>query len=290
MDKKKKNNSQKTVNINEYRRPSPAPERRHKRTAKEMEAQIRYQQQQKRKRVAMQRRRAAIAFVIAVIAVIVLIFMTPVFNIRKIAVSGNEIVTLEEINAQVGELIGENLFKTGETDITRRLRTIPYIDEVSVSKKIIPPTLRIAVVECKPAAYIGIDTVTSVIDSNLKVLGDRSVFDDGTIPNVIGIEGAVGDVGDIITCDSAEKLEILKTCLATMEKTGILDKVRDLDISEVTSITFRYDDRLDVLCGTQLDLERKLRLFKETVSNNNLAGNAKGTIDLSVTGKAVYTQ
>lgn len=97
-------------------------------------------------------------------------------------------------------------------------------------------------------------------------------------------------MGEFLTCENSEKTEILQTCLETLEKIDILNKVRDIDISETTGIKFRYDDRLDVLCGTQLDLERKLRLFKETVSNNNLAENAKGTIDLSVTGKAVYTQ
>lgn len=292
MDRNQNNrrpNASRKVNIAEYRKPSPAPVKQHKRTAKEMEAKIRYQQQQKQKRLAMQRRRALIVLILSIIAVIVLMFMTPIFNIKQIAVSGNNVVTLEEINSTVGDLIGENLFKAGKETVRKRLNAIPYIDDVSVSKKLIPPTLRIAVTECRPAAYIGIDTETSVIDSNLKVLGDRTVFSDGNIPNIIGVETVSGNVGEIIECENPEKLEILKIALKTMEQTGIIDKVKDIDITETTSIKFRYDDRLDVLCGTQLDLERKLRLFKETVSNNNLAENANGTVDLSVTGKAVYT-
>lgn len=287
MDKNNKRpNSSRKVNIAE--KPSPAPQRQHKRTAKEMEAKIRFQQQQKQKRLAIQRRRALIALVLSVIIVVVLMFMTPIFNIRQIAVSGNNVVTLEEINEKVGDLIGRNLFKTGEADISRRLKGIPYIDEVSVSKNLIPPTVRIAVTECQPAAYIGIDSATSVIDSDLKVLGDRSVFAEGNIPNIIGVETVSGNVGETLALADAEKAEILTIALKTMERTGILDKVRDFDVTETTSIKFRYEDRLDVLCGTQLDLERKLRLFKETVYNNNLSNDANGTIDLSVVGKAVY--
>ncbi len=269
--------------------PSKAPERTHKRTAKEMEAQIRYQQQQKQQRLKVQRARALVVLVLCIIAVIVLMFMTPIFNIRQIAVSGNKVVTLEEINEKVGDLIGKNLFKTGKTDIGRRLASIPYIDSVSVSKKLIPPTVRIGVTERRPAAYIGIDGKTFVIDSNLKILGDRSVFSEGDIPNIIGLETSGGDVGAELGCKEPEKLEILGICLKTMESTEMIDKVRDIDIAETTNISFRYDNRLDILCGTQLDLERKLRLLKETVSNSNLAPNSKGTIDLSVTGKAVYT-
>lgn len=290
MDKKQKGSSPKTVNISEYRRVSSEPPRQNKRTAKDVEAKVRYQQQQKQKRLAMQRRRAVIVLVLSVIIVAVLMFMTPIFNIRKIAVSGNEIVTLEEINEKVGDLIGENLFKTGESDLTKRLQSIPYIDEVSVSKSFFPPSIKLAVTESKPAAYIGIDASAAVIDSRLKILGDSSIFPDGSIPNIIGIEGTSGEAGGFLACENEEKAEILKTCLETMEKTGVIDKVHDIDISEITSIKFKYDDRFEVLCGTQLDLERKLRLFKETVSNNNLAEKATGTIDLSVTGKAVYTQ
>lgn len=276
-------------NTTEYSRASQAPVRKHKRTASEMEEKIRYQQQQKKKRLAAQRKRALFLLIMSIVIVIVLMFMTPIFNIREIAVDGNNIVTLEEIDSKIGDLVGENLFKTGAGSIRNRLKTIPYIDTVSVSKKIIPPTLLVSVTECQPAAYIGIDSEIAVIDSSLKVLGDKTTFDAGLLPNIIGLETISGKVGNVIEGENEEKLSILKTALQTMEKTGILDKVKDFDITDTTNIKFVYDDRLDVLCGTQLDLERKLRLFKETVSNNNLTENAKGTIDLSVTGKAVYT-
>lgn len=285
-----RNSSRKvSTNITEYSRASQPPVRKHKRTASEMEEKIRYQQQQKMKRVAAQRKRALAVLILSVIIVIVLMFMTPIFNIREISVDGNNIVTLEEIDSKIGDIVGENLFRTGAGTIRKRLTTIPYIDTVSVSKRIIPPTLRVSVTECQPAAYIGIDSQIAVIDSSLKILGDKSTFDAEVLPNVIGVEVTGGNLGDIVEGDNAEKLSILKICLSTMEQTGILDKVKDLDITDVTSIKFVYDDRLDVLCGTQLDLERKLRLFKETVSNNHLTENAKGTMDLSVTGKAVYT-
>ncbi|MCI5604279.1 MAG: FtsQ-type POTRA domain-containing protein [Clostridia bacterium] len=278
-----------STNITEYGRMSQAPVRRHKRTAGEMEEKIRYQQQQKQKRLAMQRRRALIILILCIVTVVVLMFMTPIFNIKSISVNGNSVVTLEEIDGKIGDIVGENLFRTGAGTIQKRLKTIPYIDEVTVTKRLIPPTLKVSVTECQPAAYIGINSQTTVIDSSLKVLGDSSVFDAGSLPNVIGVEITGGDLGSFLTGDNAEKLEILKICLETMEETGVINKVRDLDITDTTSIKFVYDDRLDVLCGTQLDLQRKLRLFKETISNNNLTENAKGIIDLSVTGKAVYT-
>ncbi|MCC8169082.1 MAG: FtsQ-type POTRA domain-containing protein, partial [Oscillospiraceae bacterium] len=254
-----------------------------------MEEKIRFQQKQKQKRLAMQRRRALAVLILSVAAVVVLLFMTPLCDIQKITVDGNDIVTIEEIDKKIGDLMGENLFRTGSGAIRDRLKTIPYIDTVSVSKKLIPPTLHVSVTECRPAAYVGINSQKTVITSSLKILGDATAMNARELPNVIGIEDISGETGGFIEGDNEEKISILKTCLTTMEQTGILSKVKNLDISDVTSIQFDYDDRLEVLCGTQLDLERKIRLFKEAVSNNNLTENSKGTMDLSVTGKAVYT-
>lgn len=274
----------------EYRHSSQPPVRTHKRTAAQMEEKIRYSKQQKQKRIAAQRRRALIALILCVIIVIVLMFMTPIFNIREIAVNGNDIVKLEEIDEKIGELIGENLFKTSAGNIRRRLKVIPYIDTVTVTKRLIRPRLNVTVTECIPAAYVGIDGETRVVDASLKLLGDEGRFDAESLPNVIGAGINGGKLGDTVTGENQEKLDILKTCLTAMQRTGILDKVKNIDITDITDIRFEYDGRIDVRCGTQLDLNRKIRLFKETVSNNNLSDETHGTMDLSITGQAVIDQ
>ena len=69
----------------------------------------------------------------------------------------------------------------------------------------------------------------------------------------------------------------------------MLDKTDYIDVSDKTNITFGYDDRIDAFCGTKLDLERKIRMFYVAVTSNNLAENARGTMDLSTSGKAIYT-
>lgn len=83
--------------------------------------------------------------------------------------------------------------------------------------------------------------------------------------------------------------KIKKILLSTLEATGILDKVIEINVTDVTDITMNYDNRITVQCGTQLDLERKIRLFRETVMSNSLTENARGTMDLSESGKAIYT-
>lgn len=255
----------------------------------EKEIRQRYQRMQKQKRLKMQRIRALIIFLSAVIVVLILLFMTPVFNIRSISVTGNQIVTIEEFDAELGSLVGENLFKTGSGTITKRLHNIAYIDSVAVSKRIFPPSVKVTVTEHKPAGYININGYEVVVNSELKVLDDKNNLSTDGLPEITGVNTDKYTLGKQFETDNPDKTEILKTCLNVMEKTGIINDINSLDVSNMTGIEFIYQNRINVLCGTQLDLERKLNLFRETILSNNIAENAKGTIDLTVTGKAVYT-
>ena len=254
----------------------------------EEEIKKRYQKQQKQDQLKMKRIRAAFLFLIIVMLFCVLIFMTPVFNIRSISVTGNQIVTLEEIDSQVSDLMGQNLFKTGGSQIEKRLKNIAYIESASTSKRLFPPSVKITVKEYEPAGYININGYEVIVNSDLKVLDDKNSLPTDEIPEISGVNSEKYTVGKVFKTDNPEKDEILQECLSLMEQTGIINDVNEIDVSNITGIEFKYQDRINVLCGTQLDLGRKLNLFKEAIHSNNIADDAKGTIDLSVTGKAVH--
>ena len=246
------------------------PERSVRREPTQLERKIRYQKKQKQQRLKIQRRRALLGFVLAVVLVSVLLFMTPIFNIRSVSVEGNVLVTAEQFQEKLKPLVGQNLFRSGRRKIRNTLKTIPYIDTVDVQKRLFPPSVKVTVTEYTPSAYIKIDGKTLLVNSELRVLTDTGNNGE-TLPTVTGL--AVTDY----------KL------LSTLEATGILDKVIEINVTDVTDITMNYDNRITVQCGTQLDLERKIRLFRETVMSNSLTENARGTMDLSESGKAIYT-
>lgn len=253
-----------------------------------LQRRVRYQKRQKQRRLKMQRIRALIILILAIITVTVILFMTPVFNIRSVTVEGNTIVTADEFQEMLKPLVGENLFRTGSGKIEKMLKVNPYIDRVSVQKKAIPPAVHVTVSEYVPAAVLRAEGKTLLVSSHLNVLSDSG--DTGAaVPAVTGFSVSEGEVGGIVKSDETEKRDIVLTALTTLEKTGVLDKVIEIDISDTTNITMNYDNRLTVKCGTQLDLERKLRLFRETVMNNYFADNVRGTIEFTESGKAVYT-
>ena len=184
--------------------------------------------------------------------------------------------------------MGENLLRTGGGKIRKTLKTISFIDTVEVQKKLFPPSVKVVVTEYVPAAIIRAEGSNLLVNSELRVLTDSGEQIE-PVPTVTGITVADYKTGDILKTNDNEKKEIVMTALSTLEATGLLDRVIEINVNDIADITMNYDNRITVKCGTQLDLGRKLRLFRETVTSNSLAENARGTMDLSEPGKAVYT-
>ena len=258
------------------------------RTIRGLEQKVRYQKRQKQRRLKRQRIRALTILIAVVLFVVILLFMTPLFNIRSLTVDGNSIVPVEQFQEKLKPLIGENIFRTGSGKIRKTLKTIPYINTVEVQKKLFPPSVKVIVTEYTPLAVMRAADKNLIVNNQLRVLSDDSGIPDG-IPVITGISVKNYELGEIIEADEPDKINVAAAIVSTLETTGIIDKVVEIDVNSLTDITLNYDDRITVQCGTQLDIERKLRLLRETVMSNSLAENARGNMNLSETGKAIYT-
>lgn len=258
-----------------------------KRNSSNLAKKVRYQKRQKQRRLKKQRRRALLVLIMSALLVLILMFMTPIFNIKQVSVEGNSLVAAEQFEEKLKPLIGENLFRTGEGKIRKTLKTIPLIDKVDVQKKMFPPSVKVVVSEYVPAGMIKSNGSSILVNSQLTTLTD-----DGNmvtqVPVITGFNISDYQSGKEIKSDESEKKEAVRTILKTLESTGILDKVFEINIQDITNITLNYDYRLNVLCGTQLGLERKIRLFRESVYHNEIDENARGTMDLTVPGYAEY--
>ena len=251
-----------------------------------LKRKISYQKRQKERRMQKKRRRTALVIIALIIAVLILLFLTPIFNIRTISVDGNEAVSNEQIVERLKPLIGQNLLRTGDSKIEKMLIEIPYIKNVSVQKRLFPPSVDVAVTEYAPAAVIRSGGKNYVISSNLRVLEELQVTH-SSLPIITGVEIERADIG--YDCEiKSGKGDTLRTMLQTLEKTELISKVWEINLMSLMSITMNYDDRITVQCGSQLDMEMKIRMFREAVTREELSQNARGTVDLSETGNAIY--
>lgn len=245
----------------------------------------------KKRRMRALRIRALLAVTVIAIITVIVLFFTPLLNIQGFNVSGNSIVTNEEITSRLEPLKGTNLIMLSESDVIGQLSDLSYIEGVSVAKFLIPPSAMVNIQECVPAARIDMNGFNIIIDPQLKVLSDGDEFDTDAFAHIDGLNVPKYSIGKTLTLseEDSEKTEVLATCLQTMNSLEMLNKLDYIDLTDITNIRFGYDDRIDALCGTRLELERKIRKFDTIVNGGNIDDNARGIIDLSVSGKAIYT-
>lgn len=243
---------------------------------------------QKKKRQKRNRLKALVFFLFAVGAVTVILFLTPLFNIKNVNISGNSIVSNEQIEAQTGSVIGENLFKISSGGIRKSICEIPFVNDANVTKKLIPPEINIEIDECLPAGYISVGGKNVVVNEELKVVDNNSSIDMHSIPQILGVEVKTDTPGKQLKLTDDEKEEALKVFVKTFTKIGQTANIVYIDLTDIANLKFSYLDRIEVSCGSALELSGKLRMFKETVTSTELDANARGTIDLSIPGKAIY--
>ena len=251
------------------------------------EIKMKHIRNQRKRQRNMRRNRGCLFSVLILIVIAVLLFFTPIFNIQHVTIEGNNKVSVEEIGNVTGELRGKNIFKTSIRNIKEQLSTIVYLDEINIQRKYFPPSLNIRVTESVGAAWVRIGEEYAVIDVEGKILERRSNFDD-SYPLVYNYGDYEESNGYFILKDE-EKKRVVTEMLTTFEDLEMTSNVDGINLEDLNNITFRYDDRIDAECGSYIDIDLKIRLFKSAVNANELSENARGTMDLSVSGRLIYS-
>ena len=245
--------------------------------AKDKSIQARHDQR-RQKRIREQRiRRYTFFTVLGVIVILIVMFLTPLFNIKTVNVIGNNKLTQEQIFTEIGDFTGRNLFSARGHGIKKKLSKFAYTEKVAVKKKPFPPTLTVEITERIPAIQIVYAESFIVIDRDGRILEKTSEKLEG-VAVCEGLKVTSANEGEFISLKEEETQKIVIGCIGNMEKADIIN-----------DITYNYQSRLDVICGTHIDFSRKLSLFKEAVNSNKLTQNSRGTINLATTGKAIYT-
>ncbi|MGN0181625.1 MAG: cell division protein FtsQ/DivIB [Candidatus Ornithomonoglobus sp.] len=242
----------------------------------------------KKRRMRAKRIKAAFIMLGCAVIAIVLFFMTPIFDITQIRLEGNNTVSKSVIQDKIGYLVGKNLFATRSSVIKQQMLEISQISSVEVDKQIFPAVITVSIQESNPAAYLLSGNTIVVLDSDMKVIDDSNTYNTDEIPSLSGITVPSYKVNEVLQTDSEEKDEILKTLLKSFESMGLISKISYISLDDLTNIKFNYDNRIETNCGSQTELERKIRMFAGAMASDSLSENAIGSIDLSTPGQAVY--
>lgn len=248
----------------------------------------RHQKRQQARIRAMKRRRITFFCLLTVLAVLIIMLFTPLFNISHVVVEGSSRISTEEIQALVGDVSHENLFRFGTKRLKNEILKIPYADGCEIRKSVFPSAITVVIEEAQPFGYLLYGESYVIIDKSMKVLEIVSVMAEA-MPELTGITITEAVPGAALKTDNDELCARIAECIQCISDTGMSSDITVISFGDISSITFNYQNRLDVICGSDLDFRKKLGLFREAVNSSRLTENSRGTIDLSITGKAIYT-
>ncbi len=248
-----------------------------------------------RKKKALKRKRAIrkailslfMLFIVAIVGFVLAV--TVFFKIDTIKAKGSGVYPQKIIIENSGVAIGDSLLLVSENGISENLLSnLPFVGSVTIERDL-PSTLIINVTDTVTAAAISNNQGSYIfINDEGKVLkADSNVVTEG-IPVVSGVEVESYKVGEIITFKTKETGDVLIQLLKASSKAGIIG-MTEIDLTDVSAITMKYDNRIKILVGPAVKLETKiLRAASAIDRENEINQYETGVLDLRTDPKVFF--
>lgn len=242
-----------------------------------------------RHRTRQLKKKRRLAFSITVMFVLILalssflaLMLTPLCNVRSIKVMGNERVSVAAVENTLAADHTTKVYQINKKLAKQRLETLPYVKNAQI-KTHIWGSVEVNIEEAKIGGYMMFEKNAVIFDETGKIVNVT-----GEIPeDIMKIEGTAltsASAGEKLSIDTGEKFDIILMYISEFEKSGILNKMTMLDVSDILNVKAIYDNRYDVFFGDFADLEHKIAMMKQAVARN--AENEMGTIDLRISNNA----
>lgn len=229
----------------------------------------------------------AIVTVFLVLFMCVGILLTPVFNVEKITVTGNNYLSVEKILETSTAKINKNIFLFSEKETEQKISELSFTDTVEVTR-IFPSEVSIRIKECKPVAQIMCgQSLYLITDKNGKILdtsGDKEKYG---VPTIEGLEITEFEVSKKVVFENSQMFEKLLVLVEEISKNNLLQKtnsvmLRDMELHAV------FDGNIDCNFGMEDNLSYRVKFVKECLEK--IPEGQGGEIRFMEDHKAVFTK
>lgn len=147
------------------------------------------------------------------------------FAVRDVEVEGTRHTTPGAVAATLRPLVGRNLLELDLAEVARRAGADPWVREASV-KRVFPHTLRVSVLERRPAALAVLGGIVKVVDEDGVPMGPAGPGLAYDLPVLTGLEGLDGGAR---AAALARGVVVLRELAAT--SAGFPGRISELDLS-----------------------------------------------------------
>lgn len=239
-------------------------------------------QSKNKKTKKMSRGKKLILFLILIGIILAILFSTSLFNIETINVSGNAIVSSEEIISLSGIQKHSNLFRINKSGAITNLKTNAYVEEVIISRKL-PNQINIEIEERVPKymlqfadSYVYVNNQGYMLEiSNEKL----------NIPILIGISTDLSNIkaGNRMNLSDLKKMDMVINIVDTATTNGIGHLITKIDISDNKNYTLILEtEGKTVYLGDCSELNTRILYLKKILEEEQgVSGELFLNIDLN---------
>ncbi len=215
-----------------------------------------------------------------------IMFLTPLFNVSEITVTGNSRVSTETVIGASGVERGKNVFLVNTKNAESKLKSVQYVENARVKRKL-PGKIEIKLTEGKVKAYI--NHGENLVGINLQ--GKTLCFIDkaskeGNIMVIYGLTVEENTTGKEVRVSQKKNYKTALELMSLFEKNKLIDSITHLDVSNNNDIAFRYKDNLKIKLGDMSDVEYKFAYLVEII--DSLGENPEGLINMQNTDNIAY--
>jgi cell division protein FtsQ len=223
----------------------------------------------------------SVFFVLLVLITGFVLLRSPFFEVRSIVVQGNQIVDQGRIKSVSDIAPGENIFKVDLKEAAEKLKLIPMIKDVQVTRSL-PSTVVIVVEERKPAGILPTGEGFIEVDGEGVYLQKANACVPG-LPVVTGINFNLPSPGDVINDVRLHEALAVITGLSGETVAGLsevhIDEDRQIKLYTIEGIECRF--------GLAEDIQEKGNIFTELLKELRNQQDRINYIDLSCADKPV---
>lgn len=205
--------------------------------------------------------------------------LSPIFNVKKVEVAGNSLISEEKIISLSQIEIDNNMFKYNKNNIIKNIKENAYVEDVKVKRKI-PDTIQIEIVERQVTFMIKFANAYAYINNQGYILEISDKKQE--LPIIVGIKTETEGIQEgkrLCNEDLIQLNDILKIMEAATSN-EISDLITQIDITdnENYKLTIQKQNKV-VHLGDTSNLSTKMLWIKKF---NELEGNTAGEIILNM--------
>ena len=221
-----------------------------------------------------------------VVAIVIGLFVSPVFNIKTINVTGTKELLSEDVIAASGFKYGQHLTKVSFNEAKKNLLKTPYISDAEIEYKF-PATINIIITEKMPVVYYAFADGFVGINAD-GIVTDIVQTDDKKLPHAKGIvlsSYSIGTIPDEVkSLEKSNQLNTLITVASELYNAELSHLISVINVEEISSVILQTHNGITVKCGDTSELSYKFSILKEILALED----STGVVDLSTPGQATY--